>query len=41
MLTGAHGNKQIQMPPQINEDLLRSTENPFHQSYIKTMDKNI
>ncbi len=41
MLTGAHDNEQIQMPPQFTDDLLRSTKNPFHESYIKTMDKNI
>jgi hypothetical protein len=39
MLTGANGNEQAQMPPQFDEELLRSTKNPFHKSYIKAADK--
>jgi hypothetical protein len=35
MLTGGNDKKQMQMPPQFTEDLLRSTKNPFHKSYIK------
>lgn len=35
MLTGANDNKDMQMPPQFTEDLLRSPKNPFYKTYIE------
>ncbi|CAF3526428.1 unnamed protein product [Adineta steineri] len=38
ILTGTHDKEDIQIPPQIDEKLLRSPKNPFYQSYSKTND---
>ncbi|UJR26662.1 hypothetical protein I4U23_007979 [Adineta vaga] len=35
MLTDVYNNNAVRMPPQFDEELLRSSKNPFHQTYVK------